>query len=339
MGETESKIGQSLTVIPPAKPARISARVASSIVVPAIVAEASERAARRFLEFFTATIRNKNTRMAYYRACCRFFAWCDEHRIGHLADIEPLHVAAYIETMQSGFEKPSVKQHLAAIRMLFDWLVTGQIVATNPAHAVRGPKHVVKTGKTTVLDAEQARRLLDSIDTSTVVGLRDRALISVMTFAFARIGAVVAMRVEDYYPKGKRWWVRLHEKGGKRHEMPAHHNLEEYLDTYIKAAEIGDGAKAPLFRSAAGRTGALTDKPMNRIDAWRMIQRRAAGLAMKVRIGCHTFRATGITAYLEAGGTLENAQAMAAHESPRTTKLYDRTGDEITLDEVERIAI
>jgi len=187
--------------------------------------------------------------------------------------------------------------------------------------------------------AGEARELLDSIDTSTVVGLRDRALISVMTFAFARIGAAVAMRVEDYYPKGKRWWVRLHEKGGKRHEMPAHHNLEAYLDAYIKAAGIGDDGKAPLFRSAAGRTGALTEKPMNRVDAWRMVQRRAADLGARVRIGCHTFRATGITAYLEAGGTLENAQLMAAHESPRTTKLYDRTGDEITLDEVERIAI
>jgi integrase len=185
----------------------------------------------------------------------------------------------------------------------------------------------------------QARELLDSIDVSTVVGLRDRALISVMTFAFARVGAVVAMRVEDYYPNGKRWWVRLHEKGGKRHEMPAHHTLEAYLDAYIEAAGIRDGGKAPLFRSAAGRTRALTDKPMNRVDAWRMIQRRSAELGMRVKIGCHTFRATGITAYLEAGGALENAQAMAAHESPRTTKLYDRTGDEITLDEVERITI
>jgi site-specific recombinase XerD len=337
--ETESKTSRQLTVITPEKPVRISTRVAASIVVPAIIGDAGDRAAKRFLEFFAATIRNKNTRMAYYRACVRFFDWCNEHRIGQLADIEPLHVAAYIETMQSGFEKPSVKQHLAAIRMLFDWLVTGQVVATNPAHAVRGPKHVVKTGKTTVLDAEQARRLLDSIDISTVVGLRDRALISVMTFAFARIGAVVAMRVEDYYPKGKRWWVRLHEKGGKRHEMPAHHNLEAYLDSYIEAVGIGDVSKSPLFRSAAGRTGSLTEKPMNRVDAWRMIQRRAAELGLRVKIGCHTFRATGITAYLEAGGTLENAQAMAAHESPRTTKLYDRTGEEITLDEVERITI
>jgi len=132
---------------------------------------------------------------------------------------------------------------------------------------------------------------------------------------------------------------RLHEKGGKRHEMPAHHNLEAYLDAYIEAAGLRDGGKAPLFRSAAGRTGTLTDKPMNRVDVWRMIQRRSAELGMRVKMGCHTFRATGITAYLEAGGTLENAQAMAAHESPRTTKLYDRTGDEITLDEVERITI
>ena len=124
-----------------------------------------------------------------------------------------------------------------------------------------------------------------------------------------------------------------------RHEMPAHHKLEAFLDEYIKAAGSGDEGKSPLFRSAAGRTGTLTAAAMNRVDAYRMIQRRAAELGLKVRIGCHTFRATGITAYLEEGGSLENAQAMAAHESPRTTKLYDRTGDEITLDEVERIKI
>jgi integrase len=169
----------------------------------------------------------------------------------------------------------------------------------------------------------------------------ENTLISVVTFAFARIGAVIAMRVEDHHPKGKRWWVRLHENGGNRHEMPAHHNLEAYLDAYIEAAGIRDGGKAPLFRSAAGRAGTLTEKPMARVDAWRMIQRRASDpdLGFRVKMGCHAFRATGITAYLEAGGTLENAQTMAAHESPRTTRLYDRKGDEITLDEVERIKI
>ncbi len=171
----------------------------ASTAVPAIVGNAGDKAARRFLEFFAVTIENPNTRQAYFHACRRFFAWCDPRAdISELADVEPMHVAAYIRGLGKEFEKPTVKQHLAAIRVLFDWLVTGQVIASNPAHSVRGPKHVVKTGKTTVLTGEQARELLDSIDTSSVVGLRDRALISVMTFAFARIGAAVAMRVEDY---------------------------------------------------------------------------------------------------------------------------------------------
>ena len=336
MPKTDPDQTRQLTVPPP----RVSpVAAAAAVVVPGIVADAGERATRRFLEFFAATIRNRNTRAAYMVAVSRFFAWCEQHRIGQLADIEPLHVAAYIEALGQDFEKPTVKQHLAAIRMLFDWLVTGGVLSTNPSHAVRGPKHVVKRGKTPVLTADQARALIESIDTSTLVGLRDRALLGVMTYAFARVGAVVAMRVEDYFADGKRWWVRLHEKGGKRHEMPAHHKLEHFLDEYIKAAGIGEGGKSSLFRSAVGRTGILATTAMHRVDAWRMIQRRAAELGTKVKIGCHTFRATGITAYLEAGGTLENAQAMAAHESPRTTKLYDHTGDEITLDEVERISI
>ena len=325
-----------LPVIQESKPV---GSVRAAMAVPAIVADAGDTAARRFLEFFAATIRNKNTRMAYFRAVTDFFAWVERHQIGQLVDIEPLHVATYVEMLQGTAAKPTVKQHLAAIRMCFDWLVTGGILTVNPAHAVRGPKHVIKRGKTPVLTTDQARILLDSIDASTVVGLRDRALIGVMTYAFARIGAVVAMQVEDYFANGKRWWVRLHEKGGKRHEMPAHHKLEVFLDEYIHTAGLTGDDKSPLFRSAIGRTGTLTAAAMHRIDAYRMIQRRAADLGLKVKIGCHTFRATGITAYLEAGGTLENAQLMAAHESPRTTKLYDRTGDEITLDEVERIAI
>ena len=314
-------------------------KLQSSIAVPMMIANAGDHAARRFLEFFAAQIRNKNTRMAYHRATCHFFAWVEQHQIGELADIEPIHVAAYIEVLQTTAVKPTVKQHLAAIRMLFDWLIIGQVLAVNPAHAVRGPKHVVKRGKTPVLTEEQARGLIQSLDTSTLVGLRDRALIGVMTYTFARIGAVVALRVEDYYPAGKRWWLRLHEKGGKRHEMPAHHKLEQFIDEYLDAAGIRDAGKTPLFRSAIGKTGRLTDNAMHRVDAYQMIRRRTAEAGFKIKLGCHVFRATGITAYLEKGGTLENAQLMAAHESPRTTKLYDRTRDRLTQDEVERIRL
>ena len=231
-------------VVKTAAPARV-ASLRTALAVPAAIAEAGDHAARRFLEFFAAQIRNKNTRMAYYRVVCNFFTWVEQHRIGELADIEPIHVAAYIEVLQATTAKPTVKQHLAAIRMLFDWLIIGQVLAVNPAHAVRGPKHVVRRGKTPVLTEDQARRLLDSTDTSTLVGLRDRALIGVMIYSFARIGAVVAMKVEDYYPGGKRWWLRLHEKGGKRHEMPAHHKLEHFIDEYLAAAGIREDGRTP----------------------------------------------------------------------------------------------
>ena len=309
-----------------------------AIVVPKLVADAGDKAARRYANFF-GSIENDNTRAAYGRACASFFAWCDAKGIADLVEVEPFHVGAYLKALGGSHEKPTVKQHLAAVRMLFDWLVVGQVIALNPAHSVRGPKHVVKRGKTPVLTPAEARKLLDAIDVSTVVGLRDRALIGLMAYSFARVSAAIGMRVEHYYGQGKRWWVRLHEKGGKRHEMPCHHNLEAYLDAYLEAARLLEAKKSPLFRSARGRTGELTEKPMDRVDVYRMIRRRARDAGLDAEICCHTFRATGITAYLENGGSLENAQAMAAHESPRTTKLYDRTGDEITLDEVERIVI
>src|SRR4051812_14120491 len=235
-----------MSQIVPKPAARTAATVASTVIVPAAIASAGDHAARRLIESVDTSIRNKNTRMAYYRAACSFFAWLEQRSVTELVDIEPLHVAAYVEALQETAAKPTVKQHLAAVRMLLDWLVVGQVLAVNPAHAVRGPKYVVRRGKTPVLTEEQARRLIESIDTSTVVGLRDRALIGVMTYAFARIGAVVAMRVEDYYPNGKRWWVRLHEKGGKRHEMPAHHKLEAFLDGYLAAASIRYDGNPPL---------------------------------------------------------------------------------------------
>jgi len=250
-----------------------------------------------------------------------------------------VHVAAYIEALQKRLAAPSVKQHLAAIRMLFDWLVIGQVIAVNPASPVRGPKHSVKKGKTAVLSAEEARKLLDSIDPSSHVGLRDRALIALMVYTFARVGAALQMKIEDVYTQKRRTWVRLHEKGGKRHEMPCHHNLDAYLHAYIVGAAIGSNPKNTLFPTAQGRTGLLSERPMSQADAYRMIRRRAIEAGIATKIGNHSFRATGITEYLRNGGRREIAQQMANHESARTTGLYDRRDDEVSLDEVERIVI
>ena len=295
-------------------------------------------------EFFGASIRNPNTRAAYLVAAARFARWCDRHELP-LTGVRPLHVGAYVEQLQHEYSIPSVKQHLAALRMLFDYLVLGHVLEVNPASSVRGPKYSIKKGKTPVLAAEEARLLLNSIPIvdergrPIPVGLRDRAMIAVMAYTFARVSAMIAMRVEDYFQQGKRWWFRLHEKGGKYHEVPAHHKAEEYVDAWIAAAGIAEEKKLPLFRSFDRKDRRLTNRGLYRQDVLRMIKRRvrAAGLPDSTR--CHTFRATGITAYLENGGTVEKAQAIAAHESPRTTKLYDRTSDKLTLDEIEKIGI
>ncbi len=256
---------------------------------------------------------------------------CEGHGLHDLALVKPIHVAAFIEELLQGPSKPTVKQHLAALRMLFDWLVLGQVIEVNPAHAVRGPKHVVRKGRTPVLDREEARALLAAIDTGWLTGLRDRTLIGVMDYAFARVGAVLQMNVGDYFTQGRRGWVQLHEKGGKEHEAPCHHKLEAFLDEYIAAAGIAEDKDGPLFRT----TGRFTGIPhrMTQPDAYQMIERRARAAGIKTKIGNHSLRATGITDHLKNQGTLENAQVMANHSSPRTTKLHDRRGDETWLDE------
>ncbi len=316
-----------------------STAVSATFDLPIILTSAGDDAVSRFIEFFTANIRNRHTRRAYLRNAKTFLTWCESRGITSLNHVKPVTVAAYIELLQQTHSKPTVKQTLATIRMLFDWLVIGQIVPINPAHAVRGPKHVVKEGRTPVLSDEEMRTLFDSIAGDTIVGKRDRAIIAAMFFTFARVGAVVAMLVADYYPQGKRTWLRLQEKGGKEHRMPAHHTLEAYLDEYVQAACIAADLDGHLFQTAIKQADRLTGKPMSPSDVWRMVRRRAEKAGIMTRINCHSFRATGITNYLQHKGTLEKAQQMAAHASPRTTKLYDRTSDQVTLDEVEKITL
>lgn len=255
-----------------------------------------------------------------------------------MRDVSPFAVATYIELLTQTHSAPTVKQALAAIRMLFDFLVIGQVLPVNPAASVRGPKHVVSKGKTPVLAAAEARELLESIAVATIGGLRDRALIAVMVYSFARVGAVVAMNVEDYFLQDSRRWFRLHEKGGKRHDVPAHRRAEADVDAYLAAAGIAGDLKSPLFRTL-DRRHSLTDRRLHRREVLAMIKRRARDACLPTDICCHTFRATGITAYLENGGTIEHAQRIAAHESPRTTKLYDRTGDAVSLEEIDRLRL
>lgn len=302
--------------------------------LPAIILNAGDDAVKKFLEFFTASIRNKNTRLAYARAIGQFFRWSESRGL-NLFSIQPVTVAAYIE--QHKGSPPTVKQHLSAIRQLFDYLLIGQIVSSNPASPVKGPKHVVRKGKTPVLSAEEARGLLDSIDVSSLIGLRDRALISIMLFSFARISAVLGMRVSDFFRAKKRYWIRLHEKGGKFHEVPLHDEARHNLLEYIAASRIGDQKKARIFRTIRGQSKRLSDRALTRTEAFRMVKRRCKAAELPANICNHSFRATGITVYLENQGELEHAQYIAAHESPSTTKLYDRRKENISMSEIEKI--
>ncbi|MCS3856461.1 site-specific recombinase XerD [Salinibacter ruber] len=312
--------------------------------LPAVLQDAGEDASDRVIEFFTAEIRNPNTRETYARAVRRFFRWAAQHQL-HLSDIEPVHVAAYVE--EDDRAPATVKQNLAALRRLFDFLVTGQVLEANPAEPVRSPKLQTDSGKTPALTAEEARELLDSIvaerqgsPQKELPQLRDRALIGVMTYTFARVSAVVGLDVGDYFRAGHRWKIRLHEKGGQRRTVPVHHKAEEYLDAYLDTAGIREEREAALFQSLKGRTGKLTGRRLKADNVLQMVKRRAddAGFDPS-QVTCHTFRATGITTYLENNGDLETAQHIAGHASANTTRIYDHRDQKVAQEEIERVRI
>lgn len=310
--------------------------------VPAVIAATGAAGCAAFVEFFVATLRNPHTRLAYAKAVSRFTLWMDAAGITDLRALQAWHVATYIEQMsKDGLRPATVKQSLAAIRQLCDFLVVRQILPGNPATSVKAPKQVNRRGLTPVLLPEEARAILDGIDLGTVKGLRDRALIATMTYTFARVSATLALKVSDYQTRGRRAWLRLQEKGGQTIDLPCHHLLENYLDEYLAATGLANEQRGFLFRSLAGRapTATLSERPLIENNVWTMVNARAVAAGITRPINCHTFRATGITAYLKNGGTLEIAQQMAGHASPSTTQLYDRRNDDVALDEVERILI
>jgi integrase/recombinase XerD len=319
-----------------------------SFPVPALIADAGDKASEHFLEFFAATIRNKNTRGAYMQAVAQFCRWCEEHKLP-LAAIRPLHMSAYIEAL--ALSPPSVKQHLAALRGLFNWLVIKQVVPDNPALFVKGPRFSRQIGVTPILEAEQMRALLNSIKVTRKVkipakhgggereepdvkGLRDRAVIAIMAYTFARVSAVARLKRSDYRLEGKRARLRLLEKGNKEKLVWLHHEAEEFLDAYLAVAGI-EGADAALFPTL-DKIHRMNRTPLTRRDMLRIVKERCRDAGLSETFCNHTFRGTGITVFLQNGGALEAAQDMANHSDPRTTKLYDRRKDLATLTEIER---
>ncbi len=349
--------------------------LASRAPSPALVAWSGERAAFRTVEFLTAGIGNEHTRRAYHRAARRFLAWCNARGLT-LADVKSPDVAGYIQELGGTLAPLSVKQHLAALKHWFDWLVTGHVLETNPAHAVRGPRYSQNTGKTPVLEKEEARALLDSIDDELkrireadekaagevlptslgdaagrrqeqerrnhrkLIALRDRALMAALLFSWARIGALVAMKVRDYRGAGTpRATLLLHEKNGRDHIVPAHHVAAEYLDAYIALAGLGDTPDAPLWQNAPGHNRTLSGEALSERGALGIVKRRCKAAGLPPDICNHSFRATGITLHQDAKGDMEAARQLAGHANIKTTQLYNRSGDKKQKAEVERVQL
>src|SRR6201981_2159384 len=277
---------------------------AQTFPAPILIANVGPEGTKRFFEFFTVPIRNAYTRAAYYRAIEQFLFWCERAGYQDLEDIEPITVAAYIETLQRQAAPPTVKQHMAAIRMMFSWLTEKGVLAMNPAREVKTERFSRTEGKTPAFVEGEVQKLLGVIETTTHTGLRDRALLGVLAYTFARIGAVVNLKVEDYYPSGKRFLLRFKEKGGKEKELPVHHKLEELLDEYLKESGLEKEPGSPLFPASIGKSGKLSRRPLVRTDAADMLKRRLKQAGLPAHYSPHSFRATGITNFLENDGTL-----------------------------------
>lgn len=310
----------------------------ASLIPPDFILRSGNALVSAYGSFFSQTL-NKNTNQAYgsgLKLFCDFLLDCG---LKDILDIEPKHITDFVTKMnEENYGIATTRLYLSAIRMFLDSCVVGGLISVNPAKAVKLPRHSSRTGKTPVIMPAQVRQIIDSIPRVTQADYRDRALIGLMVFSFFRVSAALALSLRDYEQRGKDRWIIGEEKGSKRHEMPVHPSLEELLDDYIDFVGLED-LSAALFQSSKARGGKLTGRTFDRTAAWRMVRRRAAAAGVNREIGNHSFRATGITTYLNAGGSLEDARIMANHSNATTTKLYDRTGDKVKIQEVNRIKI
>lgn len=305
--------------------------------LPGLVAEAGPAARFAWEEFLFGRLRNHHTRRAYGRAVGRYLDWCEKRSIG-LRHVSPRDVGQYMDELPGAL--PTKKQHLAALRHFFDQLVTRHAVLLNPAASVRSERYQVVEGKTPEITVEQARRLLRSIGTGHVVGLRDRAIVGILVYTAARVGAVAKLRVRDYFDAGDQFCLRFTEKGGKSRDIPVRHDLQQFLTSYLAVDGIASAApEVPLFRTTVRRTKQLTEHPMTAGDMGRMVKRRMRDVGLPARLSPHSFRVATITDLLSQGVPLEDVQHLAGHADPRTTRLYDRRQRRVTRNIVERISI
>lgn len=303
------------------------------------VAQAGNSARFAFEEFFHGQIRNPLTRKAYLRAVRVFARWCEDRGV-ELVRVMPADVGRHLDELP--LAPPTRKLHLSALRRFFDQLVLRHVLLLNPALSVRGERYQVSEGKTPEISREHARRLLSSIDTSHIVGLRDRAVIAILIYTAARVGAVAKLRRADFYETGDQYCLRFHEKGGKVREIPVRHDLQGWLQEYLGASSEepnNSHSVAPIFCTTVRRTKRLTTRSMTADDMGRMFKRRLRDAGLSLRLSPHSLRVATLTDLLSQGISLDEVQFLAGHADPRTTRLYDRRQQRVTRNIVERISV
>jgi len=308
--------------------------------LPAIIHRAGANAVFAAKEFFEGTLRNEHTRRAYRHAVNRFLKWAEKHGGGELTQIAPWHVGEYFTELAKTTSIATRNQHLSALRHFFDGMVTRHAIVLNPALSVRGERYSVIEGKTPEIPIPDARKLLASMDTSHVVGLRDRALLAVLVYTGSRAGAAAKLKRGDFYHAGGQWMLHFEEKGGKSREIPVRNDLKEMISAYIDAVGLREAAKdTPLFQSALKKKRRLSGKAIHVNDICRMMKRRLKDFAMPLLYSPHSFRVTTITDLLEQNVPREDVQHLAGHADPRTTNLYDRRERRIKKNIVDKISV
>jgi integrase/recombinase XerD len=311
----------------------LQADVVTARHAPAIVRHAGKAAEFAWEEFFQAGIANPHTRKNYMHAVRQFLGWAQRRGL-ELARITPGDVGEYFQELPLAV--PTKKLHLAALKKFFDNLVNRHAVGLNPAATVRAERYSMVEGKTPEILPGQARTLLESIDISNKVGLRDRAIFAVLIYTAARVGAVAKLTTKSLKHDGTQYTLRFAEKGGKSREIPVRHDVEQVLLAYVQAADIAEG---PLFRTAVRKTKTLTTNAMTGIDICRMMKRRLKAAKLPDQFSPHSFRVATVTDLLEQNTPLEDVQHLAGHADPRTTRLYDRRRRKVTRNIVERISV
>ncbi|PHR62216.1 MAG: hypothetical protein COA43_00830 [Robiginitomaculum sp.] len=315
----------------------------ATIVPPEIIIFSGQKFVTSYAAFF-ASIHNEKTEESYSRALINFFRYLKRKSITDLNTVDAPRMALYLKALKRRKNKKgkpialaTIAIEISAIRMFFKSCVNNGALVASPAAEIHPPKLRRTTGATPVIVPEMVRLILNTIPDKTQANYRDKALIAIMTFTFYRISATLSMQVKDYYLIGDERWVKAKEKGSKIHKMPVHPDLREIMDQYIVEADLEGKREALLFPSSHGKSGRLNGKPYSRTAAWKMVNRHARRAGYHDEIGNHSFRASGITQYMNMGGSLKQARKLAGHSHISTTMLYDRSEDLEKSKEIARL--